>query len=344
MKNILLSYACSMLFVMLASSCGTIIHKDFAKVTFTGNVGEPVTITTADSAYAAQQLPATIRIRRKYLNEPVRFTSDSYLYADIVPGRKYDGTTFPVNFLFTSGAGIIVDALTHRHFLPARDQYKVVAVSKSSDAAKPETHIYGERSYAAMHTSRHEIAIGLGLFSQAGWHHFNHHLDKINNAYKIVDNGCLHSKPAQVSWFLNYSYRFSPRFAAGASLGWAHRKLYTVIDTYDNADFTPVNEMKINSIKHRTFYFMPTATYTWWFFKNTSLYSKIGAGISLQALKVDDWFACPELTTDHTRAEFAFQVTPVGLNIGNGPVGGFIEAGYGAEGIVNIGLKCRFGK
>ena len=59
---------------------------------------------------------------------------------------------------------------------------------------------------------------------------------------------------------------------------------------------------------------------------------------------MDDWFACPELTIDHTRAEFAFQVTPVGLNIGNGPVGGFIEAGYGAEGIVNIGLKCRFGK
>ena len=40
--------------------------------------------------------------------------------------------------------------------------------------------------------------------------------------------------------------------------------------------------------------------------------------------------------------EFAYQVNPVGVRVGNGRIGGFVEAGLGYRGFVTAGVTLGF--
>ena len=73
---------------LLLTSCATIISGTQATIILDGDVREPLTVTTPTDTLDSLSLPATINLLRRDLNKPLKLTSPSYDYADIIPGRK----------------------------------------------------------------------------------------------------------------------------------------------------------------------------------------------------------------------------------------------------------------
>ena len=73
--------------------------------------------------------------------------------------------------------------------------------------------------------------------------------------------------------------------------------------------------------------FMPSATFKWFSLPSLSMYSRVAVGAMLG------------LSDGDAAAAFAFQASPVGIDFGTGMFRGFLEAGFGCQGILTAGLK-----
>ena len=73
--------------------------------------------------------------------------------------------------------------------------------------------------------------------------------------------------------------------------------------------------------------FMPSATFKWFSLPSLSMYSRVTVGAMLG------------LSDGDTAAAFAFHASPVGIDFGTGMFRGFLEAGFGCQGILTAGLK-----
>ena len=84
---------------------------------------------------------------------------------------------------------------------------------------------------------------------------------------------------------------------------------------------------------------MPAVKFNWLQKKNFGLYSKLAAGITFQNVKFE------EDDTDKTETEkqtfFNFQASLLGIEVGN-KVCGFAEFGFGEQGIIMGGVRCKF--
>ena len=84
---------------------------------------------------------------------------------------------------------------------------------------------------------------------------------------------------------------------------------------------------------------MPAVKFNWLQKKSFGLYSKLAAGITLQNVKFE------EDDTDKTDTEkqtfFNFQASLLGIEVGN-KVCGFAELGFGEQGIIMGGVRCKF--
>ncbi|PKV50264.1 hypothetical protein ATE84_2319 [Aquimarina sp. MAR_2010_214] len=136
-------------------------------------------------------------------------------------------------------------------------------------------------------------------------------LDNKGYDSKISTFGMLH---------LNYQRYLSDRIKIGGGISYVK---------FEDSD----NKNKLNAGHLHYLAVMPQFEYV--FVKNDflELYSNASAGITSLHYKINK----------NTNSEygFAFQVNPVGLRIGK-KIGGFVEAGYGYNGFVNIGIDFRF--
>lgn len=77
---------------------------------------------------------------------------------------------------------------------------------------------------------------------------------------------------------------------------------------------------------------MPSAKVVWFNRKIVGMYSKVGAGLGLTMDKNAD-------NTTRVNTNFAFQLNPVCLELGNDTVRGFLELGFGMQGLAQIGIR-----
>lgn len=99
--------------------------------------------------------------------------------------------------------------------------------------------------------------------------------------------------------------------------------------------FTETGEKK--KIGQTDIVVMPTISYHWYNNEHFGVYSKAAAGIDVIAYKDNT----KELVNGNT-AEFAYQVSPIGIDMGNQKFRFFAEGGVGYQGIVNVGLHYNF--
>ena len=69
-----------------------------------------------------------------------------------------------------------------------------------------------------------------------------------------------------------------------------------------------------------------------------SIYTRAGVGVGIG----NRWVSCDADQT--TKAVFAYQVSPVGVEMGKGNFCFFVEGGYGYTGMVMAGIKLKVGK
>lgn len=81
---------------------------------------------------------------------------------------------------------------------------------------------------------------------------------------------------------------------------------------------------------------MPSLKYYWVNGKSFGFYSKVAAGAML--MKYDD----SRISSSESQLYFMAQASPIGLEAGSTSFRGFIEAGFGEQGILLVGLRARF--
>lgn len=133
---------------------------------------------------------------------------------------------------------------------------------------------------------------------------------------------------------LGYRYALN-RFRVGADLGFSQTNSKLVLSGEKSAS---IKERELN------FLVLPTAEFVYYRRGIFELYGTAAAGVNLNRHTERGLTEAGKsiarkasLSTD-----FAYQVNPIALRVGNDRIGGFLEAGLGNKGFVTAGISLRF--
>lgn len=133
---------------------------------------------------------------------------------------------------------------------------------------------------------------------------------------------------------LGYRYSLN-RFRVGLDLGFAS---WSSKRDHNGSKQKDIKETQLN------FVVMPVGELVYYKRGALELYGSVAAGVDVVATTEK---GLTELGRQHaytharTTADFAFQVNPIALRLGNDRVGGFVEAGVGSKGFCTVGLSLR---
>ena len=199
---------------------------------------------------------------------------------------------------------------------------------------------------------KHELRWSIGFGDEP-------HLKSVRNDYvklfELEDNASLFSTLSNVTCSLNmeYFYHLNEKWAVGAGLSYteavaqgAHVPLEKQVN--NNAfsfvylgliySIVPNDELKLSS---KAFTFMPSVRYSWLDNGHFALYSRGGLGLSAYHLSSNS-SSFPNIKENKMRV--AYQLSPVGIEIGSNHLRFTSEIGYGLQGILNFGLVWHLGK
>ncbi|MCR5313232.1 MAG: hypothetical protein K6E54_06275 [Bacteroidaceae bacterium] len=183
-----------------------------------------------------------------------------------------------------------------------------------------------------------EITIDLGL----GITQYTRHMDNCAAYKQFRSNVSIPSNKKfgdkmQTSVNIMYIRNINKKFGVGLQAGIGFLK------TDDFSDKKTYG--KIAKIKEHNIYLMPTFRTYWYNTNNIGVYSRVSVGLAWACYDEEDTngndnliFACG----NESSVKFAFQASAIGFEWGGELARGFVEAGYGGQGILITGLKIRF--
>lgn len=156
---------------------------------------------------------------------------------------------------------------------------------------------------------------------------------------------------------LHYECTLGKHFGVGLCIGYDYQRMSLDIDKYTYTGEVAFHDEILGDITHEDYnyrnesgeltrhkiYIMPEATFYYFKKEHVSMYGKLAAGVSFTKIKrenVNEETRGTKLN-DHT---LSFQVSPVGLEIGNKNICGFMEYGFGTQGLAQFGVKHTFQK
>ena len=158
--------------------------------------------------------------------------------------------------------------------------------------------------------------------------------DRKHDIRLSVSDGLSKRSDSKTSLTYGFGYRYSiNRFRLGADLGFGM--------TTSKLALAGENSPSIKE-KDLRFLVLPTAEFVYFKRRLVELYGSAAAGVNLSrhsetALAKNATAGKSTLNTD-----FAYQVNPIALRVGNNRVGGFVEAGLGTKGFVTAGVSFKF--
>lgn len=120
---------------------------------------------------------------------------------------------------------------------------------------------------------------------------------------------------------LQYMRNLNKTIAVGAIVG------------YENLSSEIKDNGQVHNCSENDITIMPAIRASWYRTNLLSIYSKVAAGVD---------FAVSSDSNDKSETMFAFQVTPIGIEIGKGNIRGMVEAGFGFQGMVMAGIRYGF--
>ncbi len=129
---------------------------------------------------------------------------------------------------------------------------------------------------------------------------------------------------------LGYRYQINHRFKLGMDLGFSPAKEQVFKKASDK---TASKETSISR-----FLVIPTVEFSYWRNNWVNLYGSAGVGLmATRRTEKNNNNAKPTNVK-----EFAYQINPIGVRMGNKTIGGFVEAGYGYKGLITAGISLNF--
>ena len=151
-----------------------------------------------------------------------------------------------------------------------------------------------------------------------------------------IGDAVLGTKRSDSKTSLTYGlgYRYSiNRFRVGADLGFGM-----------SSSKLALTGEKSPSIKEKDLRFLvlPTAEFVYFKRRLVELYGSAAAGVNLSRHTETALAKNATGNKSSFNTDFAYQVNPIALRVGNERVGGFVEAGLGTKGFVTAGLSFKF--
>lgn len=182
---------------------------------------------------------------------------------------------------------------------------------------------------------RHEIGVsfGLGVSIDNSFEKYQKHI-KEHHYYLGEGGGWTHGSIFLIR-NVHYYYNFNRRLAVGGSLS------YTSSSAGHSGyvDFHGEGEMKQSS-----YIIMPEIKWIWTDYRYMRLYMRGGCGLYMQTQRFKSDFYDSSILKRENRTVWmpAYQISPLGIEIGSNRLCFFTEMGYGLNGILQMGLIFRF--
>lgn len=135
---------------------------------------------------------------------------------------------------------------------------------------------------------------------------------------------------------LGYRYNIN-RFKVGGDLSYIGYRSKTAMNKGGESDY---------KTSENNFIVMPSAEFVYYKSGILELYGGGGVGTFISLSKSTP--VTPEgkkylnNNLKDKSVDFAYQINPIAVRLGNGTVGGFLELGYGMKGLVNLGVSVKF--
>lgn len=203
---------------------------------------------------------------------------------------------------------------------------------------------------------RHEMNLSIGyIYVRNGWsneyennvqkeigHYF---LDGTNVYLYKWENGSPKLKPSSPLINLSYYYHLNPRLALGVSFGfcgvkdpWGYPELYELEQNNKETGSTDVKGISL--------FLMPSVKLSIMNYRMFSFYVKLSAGVHHQNLYLDSDLIPAQQFEEYKKhhSNFAYNVTPLGWEMGLKNIRWFIEFGLGSNSNIQTGVAYRFGE
>ncbi len=368
-----ISQSLSGLLVALSfSSCATMFSGTKADIIIDGDVDEPVTINSSAGEYKDVALPALVEVKRRHLNgQHIQITSEHHSFDDIVLEKTFNGWALPSAIIF--GEGFFIDLITNAVSRPKYDQFFIMPMDSLSAADSqlrkreavmvstmgPEVRARLRRQQLPVKFPRHEVNITLGVGPNQADRSTRRFVDDIIQPRHMETDGECGDifGDSYIVGKMEYNYRLNSKWDIGAMMAWGYSS-----ENYTNEYFYSIEENKQNHpgtitqgySRCRSFSFAPSVRYTWYETRTYRLFSRISMGVMRHHLELDteEWkydnktqpygSIISEANFDETKWRMAYQVSPIGICVGAGPLKFVAEMGYGYIGVCNVGIAFCF--
>lgn len=195
-------------------------------------------------------------------------------------------------------------------------------------------------------TNKHEIRANFGMGVDS---HVKDRCDQYIENFNLEGSSPFGISGIQAAGTLEYFYHLNKHWAIGANLGIAESEAEARVKWGDKAKdgdtfsyvfggiiycLFPTSDIQIHTNSQ---FLMPSVKYSWIAKNHFRLYTKAALGIQHYKLDaISRGNSYPE--THENNCKVSYQFSPVGIEVGGERMRGFLELGYGKQGIYNIGM------
>ena len=354
------------------SSCATMFTGTKADIFIDGDVDEPVTINSSAGEYKDVTLPTLVEVKRRQLDgQHIQVTSEHHSFDDIVLEKTFNGWAIPSAIFY--GAGFFIDLMTNAVSKPKYDQFFITPVDTLSTADShlrkreavmvstmgPEERARLRGQQLPTKFPRHEVNITLGMAANQADHPTKRFVDDIIKPRHMEAEGECGNifGDSYIVGKMEYHYRLNRKWDIGALMAWGSSS-----ENYTDEYFYSIEQNKQDHpgtvtqgfSRCRSFSFAPSVRYTWYETQTYRLFSRVSMGAMRHHLRfnIEEWkygnetkpygSIISKANFDETKWRMAYQVSPIGICVGNGPLKFVAEMGYGCLGVCNIGFAFSF--
>ena len=206
---------------------------------------------------------------------------------------------------------------------------------------------------------RHEVNITLGMAANQADHPTKRFVDDIiQPRHMEAEGGCGDIfGDSYIVGKMEYHYRLNRKWDIGALMAWGSSS-----ENYTDEYFYSIEQNKQDHpgtvtqgfSRCRSFSFAPSVRYTWYETQTYRLFSRVSMGAMRHHLRfnIEEWkygnetkpygSIISKANFDETKWRMAYQVSPIGICVGNGPLKFVAEMGYGYIGVCNVGIAFCF--
>ena len=183
--------------------------------------------------------------------------------------------------------------------------------------------VLGAQAQVYDYETKHEVAVSYGIDSNS----------QIIDVFEEIGGAMFGAKLENEKFFgpisAEYFYHIEPWLGVGGILAYGVNKQ----DAMSGKD-------KIGESKNSYLTLMPALKFDWLRKQYFGMYSKIAVGATLRNEKYDSDNDSHDY--DNSTVHFNWQLSFVGIEAGSPTIRAFAELGFGEQGIIQAGVRCKF--